>query len=344
VTRRLCERSLLGVVLVLALAWLAPATEAHDARPAYLEIKETAAGQFSLLWRTPLLSGQRLPLVIVMPDDISELREAVVYEVADARVERRWIAAGPGGLSGKRIGFAGLEFTTLDAVVRIELRDGTALTATALPSKPWIDIPAAASWWQVAQSFTLEGINHILSGVDHLLFVFGLLILVSGARRLVATITVFTVAHSITLAAATLGWVHLPTPPVEASIALSIMFVAAEIIHGVRGQPGLTARYPWLVAFAFGLLHGLGFAGALRDVGLPQNAIPIALLFFNIGVELGQLVFIAAIVVIGRSLTWTFRRLPALRHDTELALLRLVPAYAVGGVAAFWVIERCAGF
>ncbi|MGL4964891.1 MAG: HupE/UreJ family protein [Inquilinus sp.] len=343
-TRRFCGRSLLGVVLALALAWLAPATEAHDARPAYLEIRETAAGQFSLLWRIPLLGGRRLPLMLVMPDEIVDLREPFIHEVADALVERRWIVGGPGGLSGKRIAFAGLEFTTLDVVARIDLRDGTVLTATALPSKPWIDVPAAASWWQVARSFTLEGINHILFGVDHLLFVFGLLILVGRVRRLVATITAFTVAHSITLAAATLDWVNVPTPPVEACIALSIMFVAAEIIHGARGQPGVTARHPWLVAFAFGLLHGLGFADALREIGLPQNAIPAALLFFNIGVELGQLMFIAVVLAFGGCLAWAFRRLPSLHRDADVALSQLVPAYATGGLAAFWVIERYTSF
>jgi hypothetical protein len=182
--------------------------------------------------------------------------------------------------------------------------------------------------------------SHLALARKFLLFVFALLILVSGTRRLIATITAFTVAHSITLAAATLGWIHVPPAPVEACIALSIMFVAAEIIHSAMGRPSLTARFPWVVAFAFGLLHGLGFAGALMEVGLPQNAIPTALLFFNVGVELGQLMFIAAVLAIRFGIRWVFPRL----FMPHVALTRLASAYAIVGVAAFWVIERCATF
>jgi len=338
---------MLALILALALACALPAA-AHDARPAYLEIRETAARQYALLWRVPLLSGLRLPVGMKLPDEFANLRDPVVQEGGDWLVERRWIAASPGGrsegLSGKRIEFPGLEFTSLDALVRIQLKDGTVLTAIARPAQPWVEVPAAQTWQEVAWTYTLEGIDHILTGADHLLFVFALLLLVSGARRLVATITAFTVAHSITLAAATLGWVHVPTPPVEACISLSIMFVAAEIVNAANGRPSATARFPWLVAFAFGLLHGLGFAGALRDVGLPHNAIPAALLFFNVGVELGQLMFITAMVSLGLAVSWAIRRLPPVRPDAYAALTQLVPAYAIGGVSAFWVIERCASF
>ena len=180
------------------------------------------------------------------------------------------------------------------------------------------------------------GIEHIWGGVDHLLFVLALLLIVKGLRRVILTITAFTVAHSITLAAATLGYVHVPGAPVEAAIALSIVFVAAEIVHGLQGRPGLTARAPWIVAFTFGLLHGFGFAGALAEVGLPQHAIPVALLFFNVGVELGQLLFVGAVALVVRALGEARMTWPRWSEA--------VPAYAIGTVAMFWVIQRVLDF
>ena len=159
-------------------------------------------------------------------------------------------------------------------------------------------VAAAPGALEVCRTYLVLGVEHILFGVDHLLFVLALLILVKGWRKLVGTITAFTVAHSITLAAATLGFVHVPCKPVEATIALSIVFVACEIVHRRQGRSGLTEMWPWVIAFSFGLLHGLGFASALREVGLPQNAIPLALLFFNVGVELGQLLFIGFVIAV----------------------------------------------
>ena len=180
------------------------------------------------------------------------------------------------------------------------------------------------------------GVEHILGGIDHLLFVLALLLIVRGGKRIFFTITAFTLAHSITLVAATLGWVHVPGPPIEAMIALSIVFVAAEIVRGLRGKPGLTARAPWVVAFCFGLLHGFGFAGALAEVGLPQKAIPVALLTFNVGVELGQLIFVAIVL----ALRWLWQRVPL----TPRAWTPYVVPYAIGAVAMFWVVERVAAF
>jgi len=225
-------------------------------------------------------------------------------------------------------------------LVRVELLDGRSWTSIARPSQPWMEIAAAPSGWQVAGSYLVLGVEHILGGVDHLLFVLALVLLVRGWKRLVGTITAFTVAHSITLAAATLGFVSVPGPPVEACIALSIAFVASEIVRARQGNPGMAEHWPWLVAFTFGLLHGFGFAGALREVGLPQTAIPLALAFFNIGVELGQLAFIAcvlAVIVLGRKLA---RRMRIPRPPWAWR----VPPYAIGGLAAFWVIQRLAAF
>ena len=180
--------------------------------------------------------------------------------------------------------------------------------------------------------YTGLGIEHILLGVDHLLFVLALLIMVQGAWPLVKTITGFTIAHSITLGLATLGFINVPTRPVEATIALSIAFVCTEIIYAKQGRAGITYRYPWLVAFAFGLLHGLGFAGALSKIGLPPDEIPVALLFFNVGVEIGQLMFIAVAVIAIR----LFARLPL----QEWQRLRVATVYVIGVLATFWVLER----
>jgi hydrogenase/urease accessory protein HupE len=194
--------------------------------------------------------------------------------------------------------------------------------------------------FEVIRTYTVLGIGHILLGFDHLLFVLALLLIVDGTRRLIATITAFTVAHSITLALASLGVLHVPGPPVEALIALSIVFVAGEIVHARQGRPGLTQRYPWIVAFTFGLLHGLGFAGALAEVGLPQNSIPLALLFFNVGVEIGQLLFIAAVLAVIAGGRWLLARWPVRVPDWSWR----VPPYAIGSIASYWVFERIAGF
>ena len=236
-----------------------------------------------------------------------------------------------GGLTGSTVTIDGLTATFTDVLLRLERIDGTDITRRLTPDEPSYVFEAEPNRWQVARTYLALGVEHILSGVDHLLFVLALLMVVVGWRRLVGTVTAFTIAHSITLALASLGFVRVPGPPVEAIIALSIVFVAAEIIRGRQGNPGLTARLPWIVAFSFGLLHGFGFAGALSEIGLPQSSIPLALFTFNVGVEIGQLIFIAAVMVvyaIGKRLQptppeWAWR----------------VPTYAIGGIAAFWVIR-----
>lgn len=200
------------------------------------------------------------------------------------------------------------------------------------PSQPWIEVSARQTGWQVAKAYVTLGAEHILLDIDHLLFVLALILITNGTWRLVKTVTAFTLAHSITLGLAALGFVHVPQRPVEAVIALSIVFVAAEIIHTRRGVVGLTARAPWIVAFVFGLLHGLGFAGALSEIGLPDGHIPVALLFFNIGVEMGQLLFIGAVL----GAIAVCRRLPFAIPQWAAQ----VPAYAIGAIAMLWVFER----
>ena len=327
-----------GIVLAMLLA--SSSAQAHEIRPAYLELTETTPGQFSVVWRIPIMSGMRLPVVLKLPDDVRNLKDPVVQELTDSLVERRWIQVGPHGLAGKRIEFPGLQLTITDVLVRAKTLDGQEPTILVHPSQPWFELGAAPSKIYVAGAYLRLGIEHILGGIDHLLFILALMILVKGTRRLVATVTAFTVAHSITLAGATLGIVRVPQQPVEACIALSIVFVACEIVHARQGWQGWTERWPWIVAFTFGLLHGFGFAGALNAVGLPQTAIPVALLFFNVGVEIGQLLFIVAILSIMALARWLIRRTAI----PKPAWVWRVAPYSIGGVAAFWMIQRIAAF
>jgi hypothetical protein len=220
--------------------------------------------------------------------------------------------------------------------VRVAFLDGTSWVRRLTPQEPSATIPALQSRWSVAVLYLKLGVEHILLGIDHLLFVLALLLITRGTWLLIKTVTAFTLAHSITLALATLGYVHVPSAPVEALIALSIVFVAVEIVRLWQGHEGLTARAPWVVAFTFGLLHGLGFAGALSEVGLPQGQIPVALLFFNVGVEIGQLSFIAAMLCLSAAI----RRIPI----PGPRWADLVVPYAIGSIAMFWVIERVAAF
>jgi hydrogenase/urease accessory protein HupE len=326
--------------IVLALLFAFSSAQAHDIRPAYLEVKETAPGQFSVLWRTPVMAGMRLPVVLKLSDEVRNLKDPVVQELTDSLVERRWIQVGPQGLAGKRIEFPGLQLTITDVLVRFEMLDGRKGATIVRPSQPWFEPAAAPSKLHVAGAYLRLGIEHIWGGLDHLLFILALMILVKGTRRLIATVTAFTVAHSITLAGATLGLVYVPQQPTEAAIALSIVFVASEIVHARQGKQDWAERWPWLVAFAFGLLHGFGFAGALNAVGLPQTAIPVALLFFNVGVEIGQLLFIAAVLTIMALGRFLIRRAAI----PQPAWAWRVAPYSIGGVAAFWMIQRIAAF
>jgi hydrogenase/urease accessory protein HupE len=323
---------------LLALLLVPIAALAHESRPAYLAVNETAPGHFSILWRTPVLAGMRLPIVLKLPDHVKNQKDPVVSELSDSLVERRWVHAGPNGLARDRIEFSGLQLTITDVLVRVQMSDGTVSTTLVRPSRPWIEVAAAPGLLAVAGAYVLHGIEHILFGFDHLLFVLALILIVRDGRVLLWTITAFTVAHSITLSLATLGVVHVPGPPVEAMIALSILLLACEIVRLRYGQISLTSRWPWIVAFSFGLLHGFGFASALTDIGLPQGEIPLALLSFNAGVEIGQLIFIG--VVLGALIC--IRRFSVPPGIRRAALP--VTTYAIGITAAFWFIERLAGF
>ena len=324
------QRGFGGLLLALLLAPLV--ARAHEARPAYLELKETAPGQFSVLWRTPVLAGMRLPIVLQLPDDVKNLREPTVQELTDSLLERRSIDAGPKGLAGKRIEFPGLQLTITDVLVRVEMLDGRNWMLVARPQQAWIQIAEARGAAATAETFLTQGIEHILLGVDHLLFVLGLLLIVRTPWMLVKTITAFTIAHSITLAIATLGYAHVPAPPLNTLIALSILFLGPEIVRAWRGETSFTIRHPWVVAFAFGLLHGFGFASGLAAIGLAQGDIPLALLMFNVGVEIGQLAFVAVILLMVRAF-----KVLEVRWSKPMELL---PAYVVGSLGAFWTIQR----
>ena len=313
---------------------------AHEVRPAYLELRQSGPETYDVLWKVP---GQgenlRYGLYVELPAACTNVTQPRGSMVNNAYSER-WTVKCPGGLTGGSIHIAGLSATVVDVLVRVERLDGTTQVTRLMPSSPSFVVEATPRVMQVAATYLKLGVEHILGGFDHLLFVLALLILVKGTRRLVATVTAFTLAHSLTLAGATLGFVHVPGPPVEAAIALSIVFVAAEIIHSRQGRAGLTERFPWLVAFTFGLLHGLGFASALNSVGLPQAAIPVALLFFNVGVEAGQLMFIVAVFAVILLVRRAARRVGM----PQPAWAWRIAPYAIGSVAAFWIIQRVAAF
>ncbi len=317
--------------ILFALACLAIPASADELRPGYLELKQTGEETYDVGWKVPALGDMRLGLYVRFPAETEEITEPRGRFVGGAFVES-WSVRHPGGLADQTIHIDGLRTTSTDVLVRVERLDGTTLVSRLDPSQPSMVLEASPSPFNVASTYLVLGVEHILFGIDHLLFVLALVMLVKGMRRLIGTITAFTVAHSVTLAAATLGWVNVAGPPVEAVIALSIVFVAAEIVHGKGGHEGLAARAPWIVAFSFGLLHGFGFAGALSEVGLPGNAIPLALLFFNVGVEVGQLLFVAAVLV--------FLAIARRPLTSAPRWVTVAPAYAIGAIAMFWTLQR----
>lgn len=323
-------------ILLAALA-AAPVNRcwAHESRPASLQVRQLSPTRYSIVWRTPVFSGQPLLVALRLPDGVRNVTEPITQEFSDSRIQRWTVEADSGAFGGQRIEFPGLQATITDVLVRIETLDGRQSATLVRPTRPWVIMEASQGKLQMALTYVTYGVQHILFGIDHLLFVLGLLLLVRGTAALVKTITAFTVAHSITLALATLGVVHVPPPPVEAVIALSIVFLASELVKQQRGVIGLAQQHPWVIAFAFGLLHGFGFAGTLTRVGIPDGDVPLALLMFNIGVELGQLGFVAVFLLFVHSLRTLAIRWPA--------LLRPVPAYVIGGAASFWFVQRVAG-
>lgn len=328
---------ILGICLFAILFLLAPGAWADNFRPAYLQLTEHPGGLYDIRWKTPAQSETVImPIKPVFPPG-SEMTQPLASSYASGAAVIIGQVKVPGGLEGKTVKFEGLANTGNQALVRFIRRDGREDLYKVAPTDPELTIPKDPDSVSVSARYTELGIQHIWFGFDHLLFVTALFMLVANLRTLFWTITSFTIAHSITLALVTLDVIRVPVPPVEGFIALSIVFVALEVARQSHGHPSLASRKPWLVAFTFGLLHGLGFASALAAIGLPRNNVPLALLFFNVGVEIGQVAFIAVLLVIS-SVARRFAQ------PVQLSTARLVSCYGIGGLASYWLFDRISNF
>jgi len=327
-------RSIRAGAALTALAALccSASARAHELRPAYLDLREERPGVFRVRWQTPMRGELRLAITPEFSGEATALTPVTTQTPPGAAIEQ-WTLRAP-ALRRQTIRIRGLERTMIDAFVRIEFADGTKWVQRLTGQEPSASIPMRQSGWSVAGVYLKLGVEHILFGPDHMLFVLGLLLIVKDRWMLLKTITAFTVAHSLTLGVATLGYASAPVVPLNAAIALSILFLGPEIVHSWRGQTSFTIRNPWVVAFAFGLLHGFGFAGALTGAGLPRTDLPLALLNFNVGVEIGQLSLVGLVLLLERSFRVLEIRWPR--------WVEALPGYAVGSLGAFWTIQRVA--
>jgi len=325
-------RSLLFVIIFLYNGFLIGTALAHESQPGSLEMKQLAPESYEITWRAPIYYGRPHPAQLQLPEEWETIGQPTERRMVDAIVYNRVVKTGGKSIEGRIIRFPGLEATITDVFIRLTRLDGTVMSTVARPTKPWAVLRGERPWHATAGEYLGLGFHHILMGVDHLLFVLGLLLIVQGRMMLFKTITSFTVAHSITLAIATLGFAHAPLPPLNAAIALSILFLGPEVVRARRGGMSLTIQFPWLVAFVFGLLHGFGFASGLSTTGMPKAELPWALLWFNVGVELGQLVF----VFLALALVWSFKALE-IRWPRWVQAL---PGYTVGSLGAYWTIQR----
>lgn len=321
--------AVLAVLYVLVL--FPPAALAHPLAPSLLEIRETPGGRAAVLWKMPLQRPAGADPQPVLPASCRPEPRSTAAE-GTALVARWTVDCGGGGLAGAVIAVKGLAAVRSDVLLRVTRADGSEVRAVLRTEAPEYRLPRSQRPLDVGLSYLALGIEHLLTGADHLLFLLGLMLLVKERRRLLATVTAFTLGHSVTLSLAALGVVHIPSAPAEVAIALSILVLAVEL---ARDRPGALSRRPWAMAAAFGLLHGLGFAGALAEVGLPAREIPLALLSFNTGIEIAQIAFLGVVSVAFFAWRPVARRLPA--WSTA------VPVYAIGSLAAYWVIERVVG-
>lgn len=336
-TRRLmslCFRALMAWIILI------PPAKAHEVRPAYLEIREQSTGHYAILWKQPALGDMALRLVPHMSNGWID-RPANVVAIDPRHLTKHWTVdiPHPGKkdiLGGVAINVEGLDNSITDVLVRVSRADGATFETILRPDAPTAKIAFAATGGLPVPAYFRLGVEHILTGFDHLSFVFGLLLLIGLRWRLLKAITAFTIAHSLTLAASAFGLVQAPAATIEALVALSILFLAVELVRKHRGEDGVTQRHPWVVAFVFGLLHGFAFAGALRETGLPRDAIPQALLLFNLGVEAGQILFVSAAAAVIFVLRGVARHLPPAASQWGA----IAPRYALGTFAAFWLIER----
>jgi hydrogenase/urease accessory protein HupE len=319
-------------LLTLLLSSFTYQAEAHKLQPAYLEINEQTVGTFNILWKRPLVGNKPMDIYPRLPANCSNLTDPVLRPSQSFALERWLIDCGENGMASEPITIEGLSTTQTDVLVRIYYLEGTEETHLLRPASASAVVGGVTSRTERIIAYVQLGIQHILMGIDHLLFVLGLLLIVRSRWMLLKTITSFTVAHSITLGIATLGYASVPLPPLNIVIALSILFLGPEIVRFWRGGTSLTIRHPWVVAFAFGLLHGFGFATGLTNLGLRTTEIPLALLLFNLGVELGQVAFVVLIILLERS----FRTLEI--HWPRW--VQLAPGYTVGSLGAYWTIQR----
>ena len=321
------------ILILLALVGAGQSASAHEVRPAFLEITERADGRADVLWKQPSLGMLVVPLRPRLSGGLLDRRADRVESAMNFEI-RHWdgIELGTQGLNRREVRIEGLDKTITDTLLLIHLKNGDEESRVLTPGQPTMTIDAHAG--AAVPAYLLLGIEHILTGIDHLLFVFGLLLLSSGWRQLLRTITAFTVAHSITLALTALKVMALDPALVEAMVAWSILFLAVELVRKARGEDGLTQRQPWVVAFGFGLLHGAAFAGALHQIGLPQGNIPAALFLFNVGVEIGQLTFVGVVM----AALWLLRR--ARWPEAAPHLAWMAATYAIGSFSFFWFLER----
>ena len=323
--------ALVAAMLLLCVGWCGQAF-AHESQPGLLEVRQLDANRYEVLWRAPIYFGRPHPARLQLPEHWQSIGEATVRQLPDSALYRRMVRVPGSTIDGSVIRLPGLEGTITDVFVRVSRLDGSESSMVVRPTQPYVELRGERPWYVSSAEYLGLGFHHILMGIDHLLFVLGLLVIVNGRRMLIKTITAFTVAHSITLALATLGYASIPGPPLNAAIALSILFLGPEIVRVFRGETSVTIRHPWVVAFAFGLLHGFGFASGLSTAGMPKAEIPLALLMFNVGVELGQLVFVLLILLVHRSL-----KVLAFRWPRWVAF---APGYAIGSLGAYWTIQR----
>lgn len=333
------RQSVLILVLLFTFFGVQNAARGHALQPGYASLEREGGNTWQVYWRKPDVSGRPMPIDLLLPAGCAP-QTGPLPTAREGAWEASWTAVCNGPLLGGTVSIPGLEKTQTDVLVRISPLESTAISFRLTAAEPSAIVPAEPGSLDVFAAYFGLGFEHILEGWDHLLFVFALLVLIRDFWRLVGAVTAFTVAHSLTLAAATLGWITLPPAPVEAVIALSIVFLASEIALSRDGRVRLSQSAPWLVTFAFGLLHGLGFAGALKEIGLPQSDIPLALLAFNVGVEAGQLAFVVAALAILTVLS----RLPSKGPLLAYRAVSLCMAYAIGSLSSFWLIERILSF
>lgn len=330
-----------GLALFLLVGWFGAAL-GHALEPGYLDVRQMTPDTWQVFFRKPDVNGAPMAIDARLPEGCTPATGPAPQSDGAAWISG-WVAACPGGLAGRTISIPGLSAQRTDVLLRLQRLEGNSATARLTPDRPEYRVPVDPTTWSVLVSYTLLGFEHILEGWDHLLFVFALLVLIRDPWRLVAAITAFTLAHSITLALAALGHLSIPGPPVEATIALSIVFLAVEILKREEGNHRLSERFPWAISFTFGLLHGLGFAGALSEIGLPEGDIPAALLAFNVGVELGQLTFVAGVLIFVGLVRAIWQ--PAIawfRNPRAPGAIGM--GYVIGSVATYWLVERVTAF